>query len=514
MTDHSLPGRQVSARWSSGDPTVATSGASWVHGKRWGRLDGTLAVAALKASRVIFMKFGREGRLKWTGGAEEAAAARPPALRHRDARRRAADHHRQRRRRRRGAPRQPQALLAVRSAPAEQAPRRPRRSRTRAAASAAGEPGQPVGCGVHQRRASDSATSHTATSPATTNHGVASTLAPIRNSTHTIPAMPDERPGRRPGPHPRRRECAHALSPRARRSTAGRCPTPRCAPRPSPAPAPPPPGSRRARAGRRCGHRPAGLDGVVLDAEPVRRLAHAAETTLAPCLSQPPSPPARSPPGARCPPTSRAPSTSTARARAVHRQRGQGRRDDREDPGRGPARRPGTRARRVARRPGRHDRRARPDRPRVPVRPRRLPLDPGLQGLPEEPVLQRQRGDLPRHPRRPPGRGRRPRQHRHHGVPRRRARRHQRHLPRRRRRRGVAAARRAHPRGARARHQGGPAGPPGQRDRPGDRELRPPLRVRRRPRVHRPRHRDRLPQRPDHPPLRRAAVRRRDARSA
>ena len=66
MTDHSLPGRQVSARWSSGDPTVATSGASWVHGKQWGRLNGTLAVAALKASRVIFMKFGREGRLKWT----------------------------------------------------------------------------------------------------------------------------------------------------------------------------------------------------------------------------------------------------------------------------------------------------------------------------------------------------------------------------------------------------------------------------------------------------------------
>jgi glucose/arabinose dehydrogenase len=66
MTDQSLPGRQISARWSSGDPTVATSGASWVHGKQWGRLNGTLAVAALKANRVIFMKFGREGRLKWT----------------------------------------------------------------------------------------------------------------------------------------------------------------------------------------------------------------------------------------------------------------------------------------------------------------------------------------------------------------------------------------------------------------------------------------------------------------
>ena len=66
MTDQSLPGRQVNARWRSGNPTVATSGAAWVYGNRWGRLDGTLAVAALKANRVIFMKFNRDGRLRWT----------------------------------------------------------------------------------------------------------------------------------------------------------------------------------------------------------------------------------------------------------------------------------------------------------------------------------------------------------------------------------------------------------------------------------------------------------------
>ena len=66
MTDHSLPGRQRSARWSSGSPTKATSGAAWVRGRRWGRLDGTLAVAALKSSRVIFMKFDRSGDLRWT----------------------------------------------------------------------------------------------------------------------------------------------------------------------------------------------------------------------------------------------------------------------------------------------------------------------------------------------------------------------------------------------------------------------------------------------------------------
>jgi len=66
MTDHSLPGRQRSARWRSGDPTLATSGAAWVRGKRWGRLQGTLAVAALGSQRMIFMKFDRRGRLQWT----------------------------------------------------------------------------------------------------------------------------------------------------------------------------------------------------------------------------------------------------------------------------------------------------------------------------------------------------------------------------------------------------------------------------------------------------------------
>ncbi len=66
MTDHSLPGKQVSARWRSGNPTIATSGGAWVYGKEWGKLNGTLAVAALAANRVVFMKFDGQGRLKWT----------------------------------------------------------------------------------------------------------------------------------------------------------------------------------------------------------------------------------------------------------------------------------------------------------------------------------------------------------------------------------------------------------------------------------------------------------------
>jgi glucose/arabinose dehydrogenase len=65
MTDQGLPGKQVRAAWSSGVPTLATSGASWVRGRQWGRLNGTLAVATLKAERLLFMKFDKRGHLQW-----------------------------------------------------------------------------------------------------------------------------------------------------------------------------------------------------------------------------------------------------------------------------------------------------------------------------------------------------------------------------------------------------------------------------------------------------------------
>lgn len=64
MTDQSLPGKQHEAAWSSGNPTLATSGAAWVSGRQWGRLDGTLAVAALKASEVLFLRFDASGELR------------------------------------------------------------------------------------------------------------------------------------------------------------------------------------------------------------------------------------------------------------------------------------------------------------------------------------------------------------------------------------------------------------------------------------------------------------------
>ena len=61
MTDHDLPGAQHSAKWSSGSPTLATSGAAWVRGAKWGAYENTLAVAALKGQRVMFMNFDSAG---------------------------------------------------------------------------------------------------------------------------------------------------------------------------------------------------------------------------------------------------------------------------------------------------------------------------------------------------------------------------------------------------------------------------------------------------------------------
>lgn len=66
MTDASLPGRQVKARWRSGVPTIATSGAAWVAGRAWGPYAGTLAVAALKGERIVFLRFDDRGRLRGT----------------------------------------------------------------------------------------------------------------------------------------------------------------------------------------------------------------------------------------------------------------------------------------------------------------------------------------------------------------------------------------------------------------------------------------------------------------
>lgn len=57
MTDQSLPGKQTEAIWSSGEPTIATSGAAWTTSSRWGAYADSLAVAALAGERLLFIRF-------------------------------------------------------------------------------------------------------------------------------------------------------------------------------------------------------------------------------------------------------------------------------------------------------------------------------------------------------------------------------------------------------------------------------------------------------------------------
>ncbi|MCW2711542.1 MAG: PQQ-dependent sugar dehydrogenase [Marmoricola sp.] len=65
MTDQTLPGTQIPARWRSGFPTLATSGGTWVSGSKWGLYNGMLAVAALKTKRLIFMRFDAAGKFRY-----------------------------------------------------------------------------------------------------------------------------------------------------------------------------------------------------------------------------------------------------------------------------------------------------------------------------------------------------------------------------------------------------------------------------------------------------------------
>jgi len=64
MTDQSLPGTQVSAVWSSGPSTDATSGAAFVpHRRKWKGYRGWLAVAVLKNQKLMLLHLSRSGRL-------------------------------------------------------------------------------------------------------------------------------------------------------------------------------------------------------------------------------------------------------------------------------------------------------------------------------------------------------------------------------------------------------------------------------------------------------------------
>jgi hypothetical protein len=53
MTDTTRFPDAIPAVWSSGDPTQAISGATFVTGPQWGALDGALLVVARKGQKTI-----------------------------------------------------------------------------------------------------------------------------------------------------------------------------------------------------------------------------------------------------------------------------------------------------------------------------------------------------------------------------------------------------------------------------------------------------------------------------
>jgi aldose sugar dehydrogenase len=62
MTDETIPGA-IPAVWSSGDSTLATSGATFLDGEQWGAYDGLLLVGLLKARGVLALRLDDEGAL-------------------------------------------------------------------------------------------------------------------------------------------------------------------------------------------------------------------------------------------------------------------------------------------------------------------------------------------------------------------------------------------------------------------------------------------------------------------
>jgi len=55
MTDLNKFPDAISSIWSSGNPTVAVSGATFLKGEKWGRLDGWLGVSVLKDQKLLLL---------------------------------------------------------------------------------------------------------------------------------------------------------------------------------------------------------------------------------------------------------------------------------------------------------------------------------------------------------------------------------------------------------------------------------------------------------------------------
>jgi glucose/arabinose dehydrogenase len=69
MTDPAIPGARA-AVWSSGDPTIAPSGGTFLSGTKWESWNGALAMAVLKGQQLRVLGLGSGGTTvanQWTG---------------------------------------------------------------------------------------------------------------------------------------------------------------------------------------------------------------------------------------------------------------------------------------------------------------------------------------------------------------------------------------------------------------------------------------------------------------
>jgi glucose/arabinose dehydrogenase len=62
MTDPDLPG-SVAAVWSSGEPTIATSGGEFIRGPGWGGYDGVLVVGVQRDTGLLGLRLDEQGRV-------------------------------------------------------------------------------------------------------------------------------------------------------------------------------------------------------------------------------------------------------------------------------------------------------------------------------------------------------------------------------------------------------------------------------------------------------------------
>ena len=63
MTDTKRFGKAVKAKWRSGSPTVATSGATFLSGSQWGSWNGHLLVAELKGTGILVFSVSSKNKL-------------------------------------------------------------------------------------------------------------------------------------------------------------------------------------------------------------------------------------------------------------------------------------------------------------------------------------------------------------------------------------------------------------------------------------------------------------------